>query len=750
MEIKTGRNEIFIMQKKESTDEAMACFGYELNNVIKDGDNNADVMIRRVIDWHKSLLNSFNNQPITFAVECRIKNYTSTSDKDARKIRIAVLFFIVSSDSGKLLEEASHLFESFSGYFFPATSNNSFPYLFSPILTMEHLNEVVSLSERYQTFDYLRKPVYFRNRPSSLGFKSALSVDSELSFIPQFFIPDLFSLGNTALNMLNARLPLDLSVYLAPLKLSVDDLNVFKKIANRQHLVDDHFTVLEKETYLKHLEILFDDHTNHFLFHVRLVAPDSALLGHSIHNSIADTFFGNLLNVKVTNGEEDMLAHFLTKRDNDDIIPYLYPGQIVQHSFRLPVSSGDDLHWFSHKTNIHGYFPSKMPETGILMGEKKFPHHQNKVRISTNDLARHLYIMGQTGVGKTTLLKSMILDHINAGHGICVVDPHGDLVSEINEKIPFERLKDLVYFDPTLNSDIKFNVLEYNQKFPEQRTFIFNELIKIIDDLYDLKQTGGPMFELYLKNAMLMVMERKGTLVDVYKFFFDKEYRDLLLEHSKLKDCIQFFRSALSASGEMSFEGFASYITSKINRFVQDDFIAPLISSEKGNINFRSIIDGNKIFLVRLPKGRLGSEGVKFIGTLLFNRIIMAAMTRENIPANERVPFYMYIDEFQNFTSGDIEAALSESRKYGLRLIMANQTLSQLKSNIEEILLSNVGSQVFFRPGPNIVDKLKPYFRDYISEQDFVYLPNFNAFARLMSNNTPLKPFIFQTIHQPD
>lgn len=750
MKINSGKKEIFVLQQMTNELDAVACFGYELNNVIKDGDNNADVMIKRVIDWHKSLLNSFNNQPITFTVECRIKNYATTSDKDVRKIRIAVLFYIVSENTANLLKEASHLSESFSGYFLPARNSNSFPYLFIPILTEEHLTEIISLPEPYQVCDYIRKPVYFRNSTSSLGYKSSIDQHSSLNFVPQFFIPDLFSLGNTALNMLNARLPLDLSVYLAPLRLAVDDLYGYKKLANKHHLNGDHFTQYEIETYFKHLEILFDDNTNHFLFHVRLVAPESALLGHSIHNSIADTFFGNLLNVKVTNGEEDMLAHFLTKRDNDDIIPYLYPGQIVQHSFRLPVSSGDDLHWFSHKTNIHGYFPSEMPETGILMGEKKFPHHQNKVRISTNDLARHLYIMGQTGVGKTTLLKSMILDHINAGHGICVVDPHGDLVTEINEKIPFERLKDLVYFDPTLNSDIKFNVLEYNQKFPEQRTFIFNELIKIVDDLYDLKQTGGPMFELYLKNAMLMVMERKGTLVDVYKFFFDKEYRDLLLEHSKLKDCTRFFRSALSASGEMSFAGFASYITSKINRFVQDDFIAPLISSEKGNINFRSIIDSNKIFLVRLPKGRLGSEGVKFIGTLLFNRIIMAAMTRENIPANERVPFYMYIDEFQNFTSGDIEAALSESRKYGLRLIMANQTLSQLKSNIEEILLSNVGSQVFFRPGPNIVDKLKPYFRDYISEQDFVYLPNFNAFARLMSNNTPLKPFIFQTIYHPD
>jgi hypothetical protein len=750
MEIKSRKNEIFIIQSKETDIESSACFGYELNNVIKDVDNNADVMIKRVIEWHKSLLNAFNNQPIKFAVECKIKNYPNISDKDERKIRIAMLFYVVSENPANLVTEAAHLSESFAGYFSPVKSSNSFPYLFIPILTQEHLNEIISLPEPYQVCDYVRKPVYFKNSACSLGYKSSVDDDSALTFIPQFFIPDMFSLGNTAHNMLNARLPLDLSVYLAPMHLSVDDLTGFKKLANRQHLVGDHFTQYEKETYFRHLEILFDDNTNHFLFHVRLIAPDSSLLGHSIHNSIADTFFGNMLNVKVTTGDADMLTHFLTERDKQDIMPYLYPGEIVQQSFRLPVSSGDDLHWFSHKTNIHGYFPSDMPETGILMGEKKFPHHHREVRISTDDLARHLYIMGQTGVGKTTLLKSMILDHINAGHGICVVDPHGDLVSEINDKIPFERLKDLVYFDPTLKSDIKFNVLEYNQKFPEQRTFIFNELIKIIDDLYDLKQTGGPMFELYLKNAMLLVMERKGTLADVYKFFFDKEYRDLLLEYSKLKDSVRFFKSALNASGEMSFEGFASYITSKINRFVQDDFIAPLISSEKGTINFRSIIDSNKIFLVRLPKGRLGSEGVKFIGTLLFNRIIMAAMTRENIHANERVPFYMYIDEFQNFTSGDIEAALSEARKYGLRLIMANQTLSQLKSNIEEILLSNVGSQVFFRPGPNIIDKLKPYYRDYISEQDFVYLSNFNAFARLMSNNTPLKPFIFQTIYNPD
>jgi len=341
----------------------------------------------------------------------------------------------------------------------------------------------------------------------------------------------------------------------------------------------------------------------------------------------------------------------------------------------------------------------------------------------------------------------MILDHINKGHGVGVVDSHGDLISSIYDKIPFERIRDVIYFDPVKNQEIKINILEYSQQHPEQRTFIFNELIKILDELYDLQQTGGPMFEQYFKNVLFLIMEARGNLYDFHRFFFDSDFRDAILDGSKLNDSVLFLRNALERKGEVSFDNISSYITSKVNRFVQDDFIAPLIRVKKSSINFRDIIDTGKILLVKLPKGRLGSDGVKFLGTLFFNRIIMAALTRENTTSDKRRPFYLYIDEFQNFTSGDIETALSESRKYGLSLIMANQTLSQLKTNIQETLLSNVGSQVFFRPGANIINRLRPYFQGYITEQEFVYLSNFHAFARLMSNNKPLKPFIFETIH---
>lgn len=176
------------------------------------------------------------------------------------------------------------------------------------------------------------------------------------------------------------------------------------------------------------------------------------------------------------------------------------------------------------------------------------------------------------------------------------------------------------------------------------------------------------------------------------------------------------------------------------------DFISPLLSERKSTLDFKEVIDTGKIFLERLPKGRMGSDGVKFIGRLLFNKFIMAAFTRENIPAAQRIPFYLYIDEFQNITTHDIETALSETRKYGLSLILANQTLSQISPELVRNILGNVGSLVFFRPGTFDIDVLSPYFKYDIGEKEMLGLKNFHALARLQNQDMPMRPFIFETV----
>jgi hypothetical protein len=611
--------------------EPLACFGYELNNINKDIDRQSEVNARRAFDWHKRLFDAISNNPINCFVVCKFRRNIISYDAASEPIRIAMVFYVKSKNQDKLTEETKMLANELSVLFTSASNDPVSPYSFVPISSSEQMNALTAIADESQVFDYMRKPVHFNRPNEGIGYKSKKSNPAMIQFIPQFFIPDYFSFGNVAQSLTHMQMPIDLSVYLAPISLKSKELADFKKIEKKHQLANEHFTKHEKETYYKHLEILFDDNTSHFLFHVQLTIPAGELIGHSVHNNIAASFFGNILNIEIASGNYGKTLGWFLRKDKQSLISFLHPQEIVQQCFRLPVTSGDDINWFSNQTNIHNYCPPTLPTEGILMGVKKYLSQQREVRISEHDLSRHAYIMGQTGVGKTTLLKTMILDHINKGHGVGVVDPHGDLISSIYQKIPGERIKDVIFFDPTKNHDLGINILEYSENHPEQRTFIFNELIKILDELYDLRQTGGPMFEQYFKNALFLIMEISGNLHDFHRFFFDSDFRERILAGSSLSESVLFIKTALERKGEVSFDNISSYITSKVNRFVQDDFIAPLINVKKSTIDFRNMIDTSKILLVRLPKGRLGSDGVKFIGTLLFNRIIMAALTREDV-----------------------------------------------------------------------------------------------------------------------
>jgi hypothetical protein len=721
-----------------------AGFGFELKNIQKGTDQSTELIFKKAISWHKKFYTAISNSPVEFTIEYKLRNDTLT-----KNVRIALIFYLISSDEICIKTDAEQLLKEFSDIF--QTYEDSFidTYLFEPIQSKKHFDEFHTYPIEKEIFDYNRKPVLFKQMTGTIGYKSDKNNLNTLEFVPQFFIPDIFSLQTITQRLVQATDFLELSLYLTPIELNNTDLKDLKDLPKNYYLDDEHFTNLEKENYSKHLEMLFDDNTAHFLFHVRLTKPSAYLIGQSLHNTIADTFFGNIFNVEIKNNENDNFSLLNYKNNNKSLLKYLYPQEILYYTFHLPILTDRDIDLlYNYKTNIFNYFPSELPDEGILMGIKKSGYKTKEVRISEHDLARHIYILGQTGVGKTTMLKTMIKDQINKGSGVCIVDPHGDLIASIRSNIPLERENDVIFFDPTQTKDIKINILEYHPAFPEQKTFIFNELIKILNEIYDLKLTGGPMFEQYLKNGLLLIMEVGGTLKDLYRLFLEPIYRKSILENSSLIDCVKFFRNAEDIKGDYGMESLAPYITSKFNRFVQDDFIGPIISEKVSTINFRDIIDQKKILLIRLPKGRLGSDGVKFLGTLLFNRIIMASFTRENIPSKQRIPFYMYIDEFQNFTTEDIETALSESRKYGLRLILANQTLSQLRPDIIKIILGNVGSQIIFRPGPFDIETLSPYFKHNITEKELLGLKNFQAVARLLNNDTPMQPFIFETINR--
>lgn len=745
----TTRNApVFVRNSEEDQGKLIASFAFSLIDVFPAHAIPPDQMAAFLFRFHRKVFNAVSNSRI----DCNIR---LSIGKLKRKERIQRYFFVIlrftiSGDTRQAIRnEAILLQRELELILCPEDENGTTLWRFTPVAEPEEIFETCGELQGFVTYRYMRKPVWFRVPHATIGYKVKPGNAEMRPFVPQFFIPDYEGINTMASRIARSDGDLVLTLTLVPVKLSDDTIRELKLVPEKCQLEDEHFTTIERTDYEQHLDILLDDHTTRFAILVELAAPGNHLLGNSLHNTIADTFFGNIQSVNITRTPSASIP-FQHWNDAETLIPWLYPQEIAQYIFRLPYQR-ESMHYEQRlESEVFYTNPCHLAADGVLMGKHEGKVLSSEVRISRNDLARHLYVLGQTGVGKTTLLRTMILDQIGSGDGVCVVDPHGDLVQQIRENLPAERANDLIWFDPTEEHNMRINILEYDPRFPEQKTFIFNELVKILDEIYDLRHTGGPMFETFLKNGMLLIMEQRGTLHDLYRLFHDEKFRDDLLLSSKQPETIRFFKNADKMVGEMSAPNFTLYITSKLNRFVQDDFIGPLVAETKSNISFRSLMDERKILLVRLPKGRLGSDGVQFVGTLLFNRIIMAAFTRENIRYNERIPYYLYVDEFQNFTSEDMETALSESRKYGLRMVLANQTLSQLSSTSQQILLGNVGSQVFFRPGPFDLEVLTPMLKHSITEKEILTIPNFNAIARLQHNNMPVKPFILTTLKGKD
>ncbi len=390
--------------------------------------------------------------------------------------------------------------------------------------------------------------------------------------------------------------------------------------------------------------------------------------------------------------------------------------------------------------------PSGMPKEGILIGENIYRGVKTPARLMDEDRLRHLYIVGQTGTGKSVSLKNMIQQDIEAGHGVCFMDPHGEDLEDILSRIPKERMEDVVVFDPSdMQRPIGINMLEYDPKKPEQKSFIINEMISIFDKLYDLKNTGGPMFEHYLRNALLLIMsdpESGSTLLEVPRVFSDPEFRKMKLK--KTDDVLVknfWILEAEKAGGEAALANITPYITSKFNIFLANEFVRPIIAQQKSTINFREIMDNKKILLVNLSKGKIGDINSNLLGLIIVGKLTMAALGRGDVPKEQRHPFYFYIDEFQNFATDSISVILSEARKYKLSLTMAHQFIAQLPENIRDAVFGNVGSIMSFRVGVDDAEFLEKQFSPEFDQNDLMNIDNLNAYVKLLINNQATKPF---------
>lgn len=394
--------------------------------------------------------------------------------------------------------------------------------------------------------------------------------------------------------------------------------------------------------------------------------------------------------------------------------------------------------------------PANLPKEGIILGKNTYRGEEAIVRLQGNDRRRHLYTVGQTGTGKSGFLQNMIAQDIKEGRGVCVLDPHGDLIEGVLGLVPKERAEDVIMLNPSdLERSFGLNMLEYDPKYPEQKTFAVNELMNIFDKLYDMKATGGPMFEQYTRSALLLLMDDPSehfTLMEVPKVLADKDFRGRLLAKCQNMIVKDFWeKEAEKAGGDTSLANMVPYITSKFNIFIANDYMRPIIGQTESSLNFRKIMDEQKILLVNLSKGKLGDINSSLLGLIITGKLLMAAFSRIDIAEEERKDFYLYMDEFQNFSTDSIATILSEARKYRLCLILAHQFVGQLTDEIRNAVFGNIGSMASFRIGAEDAEFLVKQFEPIFDANDLINIANFNAYVKLMIDNETSKPFSIST-----
>lgn len=447
---------------------------------------------------------------------------------------------------------------------------------------------------------------------------------------------------------------------------------------------------------------------------------------------------------------------------------------IFQYSFRVPeksnffVLSSEELASIFHFPNtVHGAtnvaalksksapVPVNLPTSGMLLGLNSYRGADKEVRITEEDRARHFYVIGQTGTGKTYFMRNMIIQDIEAGRGVCFIDPHGDMAEDILGCVPPNRIKDVIYFNPgDVARPMGLNMLEYDPRYPEQKTFIINELLEIFNKLYDMKTAGGPMFEQYFRNATALVMDDPdsgNTLLEINRVFVDKKFRDYKLSKTTNPLVVTFWREvAEKAGGEASLANIVPYISSKFDSFLSNEIMRPVVAQEKSSFRMRDVMDEKKILLVNLSKGRLGELNSYLIGLIMVGKILMAALSRTDIPEKDRTAFYLYADEFQNISTSSIESILSEARKYRLGLVIAHQFIGQLEDEIRDAVFGNVGSMAAFRVGPDDGEFLEKQFAPVFNQHDLINIDNRNCYVRMLIDGQTSLPFNMKTVKGKD
>ncbi|MCC6563330.1 type IV secretion system DNA-binding domain-containing protein [Candidatus Uhrbacteria bacterium] len=374
-----------------------------------------------------------------------------------------------------------------------------------------------------------------------------------------------------------------------------------------------------------------------------------------------------------------------------------------------------------------------------LFGETNFRNARRRFGIKTDDRRRHMYIIGKTGMGKTTLLENLIMSDINAGHGCCYVDPHGDTAEKLLDFVPADRINDVVYFNPAdVDYPVGFNILETESD--EQKTLIASGLMGVFKKIWP--DVWSARMEYILMNCILALLDYPGaTLLGINRLLVDKDYRARVV--AKIRDPIvkTFWVAEFTSWSEKYATEAIAPVQNKVGQFLSSAVIRNIVAQVKSTINLRRIMDDEKILLVNLSKGRIGEDNMRLLGGMIVTKIQLAAQERQNIPEKERRDFYLFVDEFQNFANESFATILSEARKYRLNLIIAHQYVEQLDEKVAPAIFGNVGTMLAMRVGSTDALALETEFAPTFTPEDLVNLPKYQFYLKLMVDGVSTPPF---------
>ncbi|MCB9813426.1 MAG: type IV secretion system DNA-binding domain-containing protein [Pseudomonadales bacterium] len=387
--------------------------------------------------------------------------------------------------------------------------------------------------------------------------------------------------------------------------------------------------------------------------------------------------------------------------------------------------------------------PHNIPKTGLRLGKSNYRGEDREVFIGDDDRRRHMYIIGKTGTGKSEFLKEMILQDIEAGKGVCAIDPHGEFIEDILELMPPERADDVIYFNPSdLSRPMGLNMMEADSE--EQRHFVVGSIIGLMYKLYDPHRTGiiGPRFEHAIRNAMLSIMYKKGsTFIELVRILTDSKYVDEMMPLIKDPVVRRYWTDQIAQTSDFHKSEVLDYIVSKFGRFVTNKTMRNIIGQPESSFNFRQAMDDQKVILCNLSKGVLGEEDAKFLGLILVPKVLTAAMSRQDVAMDQRKDFFLYVDEFQNYATEDFAVILSEARKYRLNLIVANQFVSQIDEDVKNAVFGNVGTMVSFRVGVPDANFLQHEFAPTFNEGDLTNIEKYHVYIKTIVKNEPVPAF---------